>query len=214
MARILILGPSQWLGGKHASTPLEDRRRIASALQEQGHDADLVEVNSGPKEEHPFARFRRLLLNADAVLIYWPLRGRLHGLNMELGHPLAEIQDHRLDPDHTYLVTQRRFRPDPNTGYAAYNEPGNRTRYYIDLIATGCRIRTRRSFVASFARSPPRSDPNPHSTKMTGFHAGARLPVMPMRFITPTLIRPTVHRTANVHNTARTLKYGEPWTGV
>lgn len=143
---IIILGPSRWITDRGPkafdATPLDMRRRLSSMLRNHGASAVVLEDERQHAREDHFGFLLRVLRERDvrSFLVFWPFGARLHGLEVELGHLLTQMEHHRLAPEDVYLLVQRRNLPTVGETLALH-EQGNRTRYHEDLIARGCRIR-------------------------------------------------------------------------
>lgn len=147
-AAIMVLGPTLWREARgHAvvrQSPLDARRALAQLIREQGTDAVIMEERNPATGEDNFAFFRRLIDEASVrtFVLFWPLGARLHGLDVEIGYLLSQMEEGRLDARDVYLLAEKRLLG-VRSGEAilAWSEPGNRTRYHEDLVARGCRIR-------------------------------------------------------------------------
>lgn len=145
---IIVLGPSEWLGasdGKRVldAKPLDVRRRIVAAMKPFA-SSFVLEDEKQREHETNIEFLLRTLKERDVqkFVVFWPYGARLHGLGIEAGHLLSELAHDRLDPRFVVVLAERRaLRVDPSRGVFEFAEPGNRTRYYQDLVAYGCPIR-------------------------------------------------------------------------
>lgn len=111
-------------------------------MRATGTAATIMEDEPEREGENNFAMFRRLIHEGHPItyLVLVPLNARLHGISVELGHLLTLIQENRLDAGRVHLFLQSLLGPLDEDGVLALNEPGNRTRYYEDLVDEGCPI--------------------------------------------------------------------------
>jgi hypothetical protein len=160
MSHALILGPSSWRRGlprpplrgfaprngsrgarESLPTPLEIRRALAAALASGGCNASLFE--DWPKQPGgSYTRsFRECLrsLRVDQFFLIWPKGASLLGVDWELGILAERIEGGRLDPSRIVLFLETGVgRVDLRLGLLSIGEPGNRTRYFEDLLRWGC----------------------------------------------------------------------------
>ena len=136
---IFVLGPSR---NDRDDSPLHARRWLARFLRSTGVDVVVMEEEPDAPGENNLAKFQRLVREHDvtAYLLHVPVGARLHGLSVEVGHLLTRIQDGDLDPARVHLALQLGAASVGDDGVLALAEPGNRTRYYEDLIDEGCPV--------------------------------------------------------------------------
>ena len=103
---VFILGPGRDESGGDA--PLRARRELARRMTVAGTSAIVMEDEPDSEGENSFAKFRRLVRerNVTTFLVVVPLRSRLHGVSVEIGHLLTELQEGRLPADRVHLVLQ------------------------------------------------------------------------------------------------------------
>lgn len=140
MHDIFLLGPGR--DDKGADAPLRVRQELARRMRSTGTHAIVMEDEPDREGENNFAKFRRLIDENRPVtyLVLVPLHARLHGISVEIGHLLTLIQEGRLDSGRVHLFLQSLLASVDHDGALALNEPGNRTRYYEDLIDEGCPV--------------------------------------------------------------------------
>jgi hypothetical protein len=162
MRPVLVLGPSRWtqtrrrlrrtrppsIGEGHRrvlteTTPVELRRALASTLIEHGIRALLFEDwQRRPGESHTRA-FQRLVrvVRVGRFFVLWPRGASLLGLDWELGFLATRVESQQLDPRRIVLLLECGVvRLDLETGIASIGEPGNRTRYFEDLVTWRCPV--------------------------------------------------------------------------
>jgi len=137
---VFLLGPGRDEKGTEA--PLQARREIARRMNATGMRPLVMEDEEDREDENNFAKFRRLIDENQPVTfaVLVPLNCRLQGISVELGHLLTLIHEGRLDAGRVHLLLQSLLAPLDENGVLALNEPGNRTRYYEDLIDEGCPV--------------------------------------------------------------------------
>lgn len=137
---VFLLGPSREDGGN--DTPLQARLELARRMRATGTDVVVMEDEPDVEGENHFAKFLRLTQQRKVTtfLLIVPLKSRLHGLSVEIGHILTEIQEGRLPAGQVHIAPQILLASIDDAGVMALQEPGNRTRYYEDLIDEGCPI--------------------------------------------------------------------------
>lgn len=147
-ATIMLLGPTKWRGeGRHPilrGSPLDTRLALAQLMRDEGAGAFIMEERDAAAGEDNFAFFRRLIREKSVrtFVLFWPFGARLHGLDVEIGHLLSQMEEGRLDAREVYLLAEKRLLGiRSRRATLAWSEPGNRTRYHEDLVARGCRIR-------------------------------------------------------------------------
>lgn len=162
MNSVLVLGPSRWArarepaggtetsGGKRSDrrrpsvpTPLGLRRKLAESLEEHGIRAVLFEDWTRQVGESYSGAFRRLIRVAqvDRFLVLWPRHASLLGVDWELGFLASRIESGELNPRRIVLLLESGVvREDLEQGTASIGEPGNRTRYFEDLVTWECPI--------------------------------------------------------------------------
>lgn len=164
MSCALVLGPSRWTrtrmavrgSGSRSSacdgpvrtkgrSPLELRRDLVQALSLTGVRALVFEDwPIGPDEAHSHA-FSRLIdiVRVDVFAVLWPRRARMFGVDWEFGLLAGRIDSGALDPRRILLLPERRVaRGNLEDGTFSIGEPGNRTRYFQDLVTWRCPIST------------------------------------------------------------------------
>lgn len=137
---VFLLGPGRDEAGK--DEPLQERLELARRMRATGTDAIVMEEEADIEGENNFAKFQRLIQERGVTtyLLVVPLKSRLHGLSVEIGHLLTEIQERRLPAAHVHVAAQILLASVDDEGVMALKEPGNRTRYYEDLIDEGCPV--------------------------------------------------------------------------
>lgn len=137
---VFLLGPGR--GDKGDDAPLQARLELARRMRATGTDAVVMEGTPDVEDENNFEKFRRLILEQGVTTFFLvvPLNSRLHGLSVEIGHLLTEIQAGRLPAARVHIAPQILLASIDDEGLMALKEPGNRTRYYEDLIDEGCPI--------------------------------------------------------------------------
>lgn len=145
---MIVLGPSRWQ--THITHPVLDqdplqvRSRLAAIARHLGASALLMEELEPRTDEDNFAFFTRIIEELDiaSFILFWPLGARLHGLDVEIGHILTQLEEDRLSVEDIYVLAEKRIIDiEAKDGVIAWSEPGNRTRYHEDLIARGCPVR-------------------------------------------------------------------------
>jgi hypothetical protein len=149
MRSVLVLGPSRWTqmrvvpGYSGAITPIELRRALATMLIDHGIKAILFEDWTGkPGESHSRA-FQRLIRarHVDRFFVLWPKGTSLLGVDWELGFLAGRVESGRLNPGRIVLLLETGVvREDLEAGTYSIGEPGNRTRYFEDLVTWECPI--------------------------------------------------------------------------
>lgn len=137
---LFLLGPGR--DGLGRDDPLLARRRLAKTLRSAGADVVVMEDEPDAPGENHLAKFQRIVRERGVTtyFLYVPLGARLHGLSVEVGHLLTRIQDCDLDPARVHLALQQGATSVDDDGVLALSEPGNRTRYYEDLVDEGCPV--------------------------------------------------------------------------
>jgi hypothetical protein len=162
MSSILILGPSTWTRrrgsastlrsvrspgsveeGGSTLTPLEARRLLARALNSAALPAVLFE--DWPKESrHTLTQSFRQLIQSVGVrsfFVLWPRGTSLLGVNWELGLLADRVESGRLEPRKIVPLSEEGIaRVDTEAGRLSIGEPGNRTRYFQELLTWGCTV--------------------------------------------------------------------------
>lgn len=137
---VFLLGPGR--DGAGSTDPMRARRRLAEFLRGAGALVVVMEDEPDASGENNLAKFQRLVRDhgVTTYLLHIPLGARLHGVSIEVGHLLTRIQDGALDPARVHLALQHEAAPVDDEGVLALAEPGNRTRYYEDLLDEGCPV--------------------------------------------------------------------------
>lgn len=145
---IMVLGPSRWRESAGHSflrgSPLEIRRDLASLMCKDGATAFVMEDHEPGESEDNFGFFQRLVdeRQVTTFVLFWPLGARLHGLDVEIGYILTQLEAMALRPRDVYLLAEKRLIDlRSREAVLAWSEPGNRTRYHEDLVARGCKVR-------------------------------------------------------------------------
>lgn len=147
MPAVLLLGPSRWLGPEaHPQgwpDPLTLRREVAALMRKAGADVVVMEDEPDLPEEGAFPKLARLgaTRDVDLYVLLWPFGARLHGLEVEVGHLLGALLRGDLSSDQVVLLAESRSVGVLPDGTLSLDEPGNRTRYHLDLLRLGCPLR-------------------------------------------------------------------------
>lgn len=164
MSTTLVLGPSRWTRARgrvgptrrqswvredpsraRRRSPLGLRRDLVRELRRHGIRALVFEDwPREPNEAHSHA-FARLIdiVRVDVFAVLWPRHAKMFGVDWEFGFLAGRVASGALDPRRILLLLESGVvRRHLESGTISVGEPGNRTRYFQDLVTWRCPIST------------------------------------------------------------------------
>lgn len=145
----MLLGPTKlrpWPEQKTKTTRQErdllpTRELLANMLNEHPDTpAFIMEKEPASDSDRSFtSKFLRIISekNVKSFFIHWPRRAQMNGLDVEIGHILGWLERDEIAPDDVHIFFEKGVVRQDEDG-VLFNEQGNRTWYYSDLLAYNC----------------------------------------------------------------------------
>lgn len=149
MSSVMVLGPDTATGPDDSALhvqPTQGKKIVANVLETLECPAFTLEGKPDHDGETKIRKFMRLVRTEQVArfILFWPQGTTLQELDVEVGHLLTRIVEGATRPEDVIIVAEQGNEPlqhDEGEPVLAFDDGGDRTRHYTDLVDEGCQVR-------------------------------------------------------------------------